>query len=317
MVDLQELLDSIHLIKLDLNTPFRGVTSREIALIEGPYGWGEFSPFLEYGAKESSRWLASGIEAAFEEPFPRLLEKVRVNATMPAINDPDQIATLMALYPGVKTVKVKVTEDESADFSRIERVQEAAPGIRIRIDVNGSWSLNQAEERLRSLLKRLDDELEYVEQPCNSLEELRVLKGNCDVPIALDEILRKADEPLALDLRDACDLLVLKVSPLGGIGKCMQIADHFGLPVVVSSALESAVGIARGLRLQSALGNQVFDAGLATGSLFKSDIAYLKIADGEIDVSDVIPRALDEFELEEQRTEWWQNRVRESYQVLA
>lgn len=97
----------------------------------------------------------------------------------------------------------------------------------------------------------------------------------------------------------------------------MQIADHFGLPVVVSSALESAVGIARGLRLQSALGNQVFDAGLATGSLFKSDIAYLKIADGEIDVSDVIPRALDEFELEEQRTEWWQNRVRESYQVLA
>lgn len=317
MVDLKELLDSIHLIRLDLNTPFREVTSREIALIEGPYGWGEFSPFLEYGAKESSRWLASGIEAAFEEPFPRLLERVRVNATMPAINDPDQIATLMARYPGVKTVKVKVTEDERADFSRIERVQEVAPGIRIRIDVNGSWSVNQAQERLWSLLERLDDQLEYVEQPCNSLEELRELKGNCDVPIALDEILRKTDDPLALDLRDACDLLVLKVSPLGGIGKCMQIADHFGLPVVVSSALESAVGIARGLRLQSALGNQVFDAGLATGSLFQSDIAHLKITDGEIDVSDVIPRALDEFELEEERTEWWQNRVRESYQVLA
>jgi len=317
MVDLKELLDSIHLIRLDLNTPFRGVTSREIALIEGPYGWGEFSPFLEYGAKESSRWLVSGIEAAFEEPFPRLLERVRVNATMPAINDPDQIATLMARYPGVKTVKVKVTEDERADFFRIERVQEVAPGIRIRIDVNGSWSVNQARERLRSLFEQLDDQLEYVEQPCNSLEELRELKGKCDVPIALDEILRKADDPLALDLRDACDLLVLKVSPLGGIGKCMQIAHHFGLPVVVSSALESAVGIARGLRLQSALGNQVFDAGLATGSLFQSDIAHLKITDGEIDVSDVIPRALDEFELEEERTEWWQNRVCESYQVLA
>ncbi|MFM7463793.1 MAG: O-succinylbenzoate synthase, partial [Actinomycetota bacterium] len=118
MVDLKELLDCIHLIRLYLNTPFRGVTSREIALIEGPYGWGEFSPFLEYGAKESSRWLASGIEAAFEEPFPRLLERVRVNATMPAINDPNQIAALMARYPGVKTVKVKVTEDERADFFR-------------------------------------------------------------------------------------------------------------------------------------------------------------------------------------------------------
>lgn len=317
MVDLQELLDSIHLIRLDLNTPFRGVTTREIALIEGPYGWGEFSPFLEYGAEESSRWLASGIEAAFEEPFLQLLNKVRVNATMPAIDDPDQIASLMARYPGVKTVKVKVTQDERADFARIQQVQEVAPGIRIRIDVNGSWRLYQAQERLRALRERLGDQLEYVEQPCSTLEELRELKKYCEVPIALDEILRKADDPLALDLDDACDLLVLKVSPLGGIGASLRVANHYGLPVVVSSALESAVGIARGVRLQSALGNQVFDAGLATGSLFHSDIAHLDINNGEIDVSDVIPRDLEEFALEEERTAWWQNRVRESYQVLA
>lgn len=317
MVDLQELLDSIHLIRLDLNTPFRGVTTREIALIEGPYGWGEFSPFLEYGAQESSRWLASGIEAAFEEPFPQLLNKVRVNATMPAIDDPDQIASLMARYPGVKTVKVKVTQDERADLARIQQVQEVAPGIRIRIDVNGSWRLYQAQERLRALRERLGDQLEYVEQPCSTLEELRELKKYCEVPIALDEILRKADDPLALDLDDACDLLVLKVSPLGGIGASLRVANHYGLPVVVSSALESAVGIARGVRLQSALGNQVFDAGLATGSLFHSDIAHLDINNGEIDVSDVIPRDLEEFALEEERTAWWQNRVRESYQVLA
>lgn len=317
MVDLQELLDSIHLIRLDLNTPFRGVTTREIALIEGPYGWGEFSPFLEYGAQESSRWLASGIEAAFEEPFPQLLNKVRVNATMPAIDDPDQIASLMARYPGVKTVKVKATQDERADLARIQQVQEVAPGIRIRIDVNGSWRLYQAQERLRALRERLGDQLEYVEQPCSTLEELRELKKYCEVPIALDEILRKADDPLALDLDDACDLLVLKVSPLGGIGASLRVANHYGLPVVVSSALESAVGIARGVRLQSALGNQVFDAGLATGSLFHSDIAHLDINNGEIDVSDVIPRDLEEFALEEERTAWWQNRVRESYQVLA
>lgn len=317
MVDLQELLDSIHLIRLDLNTPFRGVTTREIALIEGPYGWGEFSPFLEYGTEESSRWLASGIEAAFEEPFPQLLNKVRVNATMPAIDDPDQIASLMARYPGVKTVKVKVTQDERADLARIQQVQEVAPGIRIRIDVNGSWRLYQAQERLRALRERLGDQLEYVEQPCSTLEELRELKKYCEVPIALDEILRKADDPLALDLDDACDLLVLKVSPLGGIGASLRVANHYGLPVVVSSALESAVGIARGVRLQSALGNQVFDAGLATGSLFQSDIAHLEINNGEIDVSDVIPRDLEEFALEEERTEWWQNRLRESYQVLA
>ena len=317
MVGLKELLDSIQLIRLELNTPFRGVNTREIALIEGPYGWGEFSPFIEYGAKESSRWLAAGIEAAYEEPLPERLEKVRVNATMPAINDPDQIALLMARYPGAKTVKVKVTEDERADLARIERVREVAPGIRIRVDVNGSWRVDQARDRLATLLRRLGDELEYVEQPCNSLEELRELKSKCDVPIALDEILRKADDPLALDLKDACDFLVLKVSPLGGIKKCMEIAEHFGFPVIVSSALESAVGIARGLRLQSALGDQVFDAGLATGALFKSDVETLEITGGEIDVRDVIPQGLDDFALEKERTQWWQNRLRESYQVLA
>ena len=316
MVGLTELLDSIHLIRLDLNTPFRGIQSREIALIEGPHGWGEFSPFLEYGAQESSRWLAAGIEAAFEQPFPQLLKRVRVNATMPAINDPDRIASLMERYPGVKTVKVKVTEDEKADLARIESVRAVAPSIRIRIDVNGSWGVNQARSRLEVLRQRLGDALEYVEQPCNSLEELRELRRECDVPIAIDEILRKTSDPLALDLKGAADLLVLKVSPLGGIRESMKIADHFGLPVVVSSALESAVGISRGLQLQSALGNQVFDAVLATGSLFGSDVAQHEIKDGEIDVSDVIPRGLDEFRVEEERSQWWQNRVRESYQEL-
>lgn len=316
MVGLTELLDSIHLIRLDLNTPFRGIQSREIALIEGPHGWGEFSPFLEYGAQESSRWLAAGIEAAFEQPFPQLLKKVRVNATMPAINDPDRIAALMARYPGVKTVKVKVTEDEKADLARIESVRAVAPSIRIRIDVNGSWGVNQARSRLEVLRQRLGDALEYVEQPCNSLEELRELRRECNVPIAIDEILRKTSDPLALDLKGAADLLVLKVSPLGGIRESMKIAVHFGLPVVVSSALESAVGISRGLKLQSALGNQVFDAGLATGSLFGSDVAQHEIRDGAIDVSDVIPRGLDEFGVAEERSQWWQNRVRESYQEL-
>lgn len=317
MVALDDLLDSLRLIRLELNTPFRGVHYREVALIEGPYGWGEFSPFLEYEASESSRWLAAGIEAAFESPFPKLQDRIRVNATMPAINDPEAIASLMKRYPGVRTVKVKVTEDEEADLRRIELVRGLVPGIRVRIDVNGSWSVDQAVIRLNSLSQVLGDDLEYVEQPCATLGELRELKGKCDVAIALDEVLRKSADPLALNLEDAADLIVLKVSPLGGIARSMEIADRHGLPVVVSSALESAVGIARGLALQSALGDQVFDAGLATGSLFKADVAHLEITDGAIDVSDVIPSGLNEYALGDERMQWWQNRLRESYKVLV
>lgn len=320
MVTLDDLLARIHFIRLDLNTEFRGVTYREIALIQGPHGWGEFSPFLEYEAEEASRWLASGIEAAFTESYPLTSKKVRINATLPAVAV-DAIPQVMSQYPGARSVKVKVTGDERSDLERIQKAEQIAPGIKIRIDVNGIWSVDEAISRINTLDEALEGGLEYVEQPCATLEEMRAVKKGVGVRLALDETLRKSADPLTLDLKGACDLLVLKVTPLGGIANSLAIARHHQLPVVVSSALESAVGISRGATLVAELGklfgDQLFDAGLATGALFKEDVHHIEITDGEIEVKDLLVKEIDRFQLERERIEWWQNRVRDCYQVLA
>jgi O-succinylbenzoate synthase len=306
----QQLLETLRVIALPTKTNFRGITVREVALFKGPYGWGEFSPFVEYGDAEAAHWLASAIESA-TTPRPQLFRtSVAVNGTIPDLNDPSQLKKIADSFPGVKTFKVKVGNDLAADLVRVNTIRELQPQAKIRIDVNGLWSVAQAEEFLNSV-----GEIEYVEQPCSTIEELRELKRKTSVKIVGDEILRKAVDPFDIDLTGAVDYLMLKVQPLGGIKRAHAIAEHHKLPIVVSSALESAVGINYGLTLAASFQELNFDCGLGTGSLLAQDVAHLPIVDGMIQITEFEP-ALDGLDVSAERFEWWKNRIMRTAELL-
>ena len=306
----QQLLDSLRVIALPMKTNFRGISDREVALIKGSHGWGEFSPFIEYDDAESAPWLASAIEAA-TTPQPKLYRtSVAVNGTIPALNDPDDLARIVDSFPGVNTFKVKVGNNLVEDLARIKVIRQLRPHANIRIDVNGLWNVGQAEEFLASV-----GQIEYVEQPCATIEELRQLKSKTPVKIVGDEILRKAANPFEIDLTGAIDYLMLKVQPLGGIKRAQAIAEHHKLPIVVSSALESAVGIKHGLTLAASFEEMNFDCGLGTGSLLASDVAHLPIVDGKIEISEFEPQ-LDGFDVAPDRFDWWKNRIMRTVELL-
>jgi O-succinylbenzoate synthase len=312
----QSLLESMRVVALPTKTNFRGINVREVALLKGEYGWGEFSPFLEYGYKESAEWLLCAIEAA-TKPRPQLIRNsIRVNGTIPAINDEASLTRIVDSFPGVQTFKVKVGDNLSEDLVRLVRVKSLRPKAKIRVDVNGNWSVDQAITNLRAFYENIGP-LEYVEQPCATVEELRQLKEQLkiDIRIAGDEVLRKADDPFAVDLNGAVDILMLKVQPLGGIARAHQLAEHHGLPVVVSSALESAVGIHYGLTLAATFTELHFDCGLGTGSLLSADVASLPIVDGEIKIEDFEPN-FSEYEVSPDRFEWWKNRIMKTAELL-
>jgi len=306
----QQLLDTLRVIALPMKTNFRGINVREVALIKGSHGWGEFSPFLEYDDAESSHWLASAIEAA-TQPRPKLFRSsVAVNGTIPATNDKKVVDDLVASYPGVETFKVKVGNNLAEDLARINVIRDLRPEAKIRADVNGLWSVDQAENFLKAV-----GQIEYVEQPCATIEELRELKSRTSVKIVGDEILRKAQDPFNLELDGAIDYLMLKVQPLGGIKRAHAIAQHHKLPVVVSSALESAVGINYGLTLAASFEEISFDCGLATGSLLAQDVAHLPITNGTMQISEFEPQ-LDGLDVAPDRFEWWKNRIMRTAELL-
>jgi O-succinylbenzoate synthase len=306
----QQLLDSLRVIALPMKTNFRGISVREVALIKGSHGWGEFSPFIEYDDAESAPWLASAIEAA-TTPQPKLYRtSVAVNGTIPALNDPDELARIVDSFPGVNTFKVKVGNNLVEDLARIKVIRQLRPHANIRIDVNGLWNVGQAEEFLASV-----GQIEYVEQPCATIEELRQLKSKTPVKIVGDEILRKAANPFDIDLTGAIDYLMLKVQPLGGIKRAHALAEHHNLPVIVSSALESAVGINHGLMLAASFKEMNFDCGLGTGSLLAADVAHLPIVDGKIEISEFEPQ-LDGLDVAPDRFDWWKNRIMRTAELL-
>lgn len=299
----QQLLDTLRVVALPTKTNFRGVTVREVALFKGEQGWAEFSPFIEYGDEECAPWLACAIEAA-SAPRPHLYRThVAVNGTIPALNDEADLERVVNSFPGVKTFKVKVGTHVSDDLHRLDVIRTLRPNAAIRIDVNGLWSVDEAEMFLNSV-----GEIEYVEQPCATIEELRELKQRVDVKIVGDEVLRKSANPFEVDLTDAVDYLMLKVQPLGGISRAHALAEHHKLPVVVSSALESAVGINYGLMLAASFEEMKFDCGLGTGSLLAKNVAELPIIDGKIEISDVDP-VLDGLDVSADRFDWWKNRI--------
>ena len=306
----QQLLDTLRVIALPMKTNFRGISVREVALFKGEYGWAEFSPFLEYDHAESAPWLVCAIEAA-TTPRPKLYRtSVAINGTIPALNDPDDLKRVVDSYQGANTFKVKVGTNLAEDLVRVNFIRDLRPQAKIRIDVNGLWSVDQAETFLSAV-----GDIEYVEQPCATIEELRELKSKTSVKIVGDEILRKAADPFAIDLVGAVDYLMLKVQPLGGIKRAHALAEHHNLPVVVSSALESAIGINYGLFLAASFEEMNFDCGLGTGSLLAADVAQLPIVDGKIEISEFEPQ-LDGLDVASDRFEWWKNRIMRTAELL-
>ena len=315
----EEINSSLRIIALPMRTKFRGIQLRETAIFQGPYGWGEFAPFTEYDDAESALWLQSAIEAAYQ-PRPQLLrEVISINGTIPATDSKAEIDSLISSYSGARVFKIKVGTTLSADVARIQMVKNSVPDSKIRIDVNGAWNVDEAIEKIRAISDVVgESEIEYVEQPVSSLSELKELKSRLDrdIKIAGDEILRKSANPLELDLHGAVDILVLKVSPLGGITRSLMLAGHFGLPVVVSSALESAIGINYGLTLAAALPHLDYACGLATSTLFEKDIAQLPIINGEMRVSTLEIESLERFTAPHERLEWWRNRIRRTLELM-
>lgn len=287
------LLPTLRAFAIPLRNRFRGITVREGALLRGPAGWGEFSPFAEYGPAMSSRWLASAIESAtIGWPDP-VRDAVGVNVTVPAVGP--RVAYEIVARAGCRTAKVKVAERGQAqadDIERVAAVRDAlGPGGRIRVDANGGWDVEQAADMLARLIPY---GLEYAEQPCATLDEMARLRRLVDVPLAADESIRKARDPLAVRAAGAADIVVLKVAPLGGVRPALAVAAGCELPVVVSSAVESSVGLAAGVALAAALPVLDYDCGLATMSLLAGDVT----SDPLVPVGGMLPLRAGEVDLE-------------------
>lgn len=318
---IDELLAESAVLSLPMRTKFRGITTREVMLIRGPGGWGEFSPFVEYDDQESAPWLRSAIEAAWDGPPEPYRARVRVNATVPAVSAAE-VPGILARYPGVDTAKVKVAEKGHTLADDVERVRAVRAEIpRVRVDANGGWTVDQAVEALTLLTE--DGDLEYAEQPCATVPELvEVRRRLPGVRIAADESIRRAEDPLRVVRAGGADVAVLKVAPLGGMRALLELAGElgeYGVPVVVSSALDSAVGMASGLAAASAIPRLEFACGLGTGSLLKTDVADgAELVDGTLPAGPVepAPERLRALAASDERTRWWHQRLRRTYTHL-
>ena len=293
----------IALYSVGLRDRFRGLTSRDGVLLRGPAGWGEFSPFWDYDDATCVPWLRAAIEMA-TRPFPDAVrDAVPVNATVPAVG-PERAAAIVAAS-GCDTVKVKVAEPGQSladDLDRVAAVRDAlGPAGLIRVDANAAWSVDDAVAALTAL-DRAAGGLEYAEQPCGSVAELAAVRRRVPVPIAADESIRRASDPMAVVRADAADVIVMKVQPLGGVRACLALAEQVGLPITVSSALDSSVGIAAGVALAAALPGEARAAGLATVRLLDGDVtsAPLLPTGGRLPVrrvnADLVPPAAPELD---------------------
>jgi O-succinylbenzoate synthase len=307
----------VKVFSIPLRTRFRGITVREGVLVEGDAGWGEFSPFLEYDAPTSAPWLDCAREAAdLGWPAP-LRSSVPVNVTVPACS-PEKARSMVVASAGCRTAKVKVAEpgqQPGEDEARLEAVRDAlGPDGLVRIDVNGGWSVDEAVARI-PVLEKAAGGLEYVEQPVASVEDLALVRRRVSVPIAADESIRRAADPYRVRDLEAADIAVLKVQPLGGVRACLRIAEDIGMPVVVSSAVESSIGIAAGLALAAALPDLPYACGLATVQLLSDDVVAdpLLPVDGALPVRRPVvdPSRVELLAAAPDREEHWRRRMAE------
>ena len=300
-----------------MRTRFRGITVREGMLIEGPAGWGEFCPFVEYGDAEAAWWLATALEqSAGSWPEP-VRDRVPVNATVPAV-EPDRAHAIVA-SSGCRTAKVKVADHPMSlaeDMERVAAVRDAlGPGGNVRVDANGLWDVDGAVAAIRAL-DRAAGGLEYVEQPCPTIPELAAVRRRVDVRIAADESIRRAEDPLAVAVAGAADVAIIKCTPLGGVHRALEVAQACGLPCVVSSALETSVGLAAQLALAGALPELDYACGLGTLSLLDGDLVAdvhsFRPVDGYLPVPRT-PPAPDQARIAPvapERAAWWRDRLR-------
>lgn len=295
--------------RMRMRVPFRGLSHRAGVVVGGPAGWGEFSPFPDHPVRLQRRWLTAAREAAIQGWPAPLRERIPVNVTVPAVA-PDEAAALVEAS-GCTTAKVKV--GDAGEEARVEAVRAAlGPGGNVRVDANAAWDVDTAVRRIR-VLARYD--LEYVEQPVPSVDEMALVRKRVPVPLAADESIRAAPDPRRVDLSEAADIAVLKVSPLGGVRAALMIADAIGLPVVVSSALETSIGLSAGVAFAAALPELPFACGLGTASFLARDITAdpLLPNDGAIAVRAVTvdERALAEIEPTGDAARAWHRRVAE------
>jgi O-succinylbenzoate synthase len=313
---LAELLDGAHVVALPLATRFRGIDTREAMLLRGPNGWTEFSPFPEYPDAEATSWLTAAISYGWQATPPAVRDRIPVNATLPAVG-PERVEAVLTRFAGARTVKVKVAERGQTLADDVARVRAARAFLgaegRIRVDANGGWNVDEAERAAHALA---EFDLEYLEQPCASVAELVELRARLhdwDLPVAADESVRKASDPLEVARAGAADLLVLKAQPLGGVAAALRIAAEAGLPVVVSSALDTSVGLAMGAALAAALPDLDYDCGLGTAALLDADVTAdpLVPQGGGIPVRRVQPdRALlERHAAAPEREAWWRERL--------
>jgi O-succinylbenzoate synthase len=314
---LDELLERLHVVALPMRVRFRGIDVREVALIEGPCGWGEFGAFVEYQPPEAAHWLASGIEAAYSPSPEPVRDRIPINATVPAV-DAARVPEVLARFPGAGTAKVKVAEPGQTladDVARVEAVRALVPVV--RVDANGGWTVAEAAAAARALTA--SGPLEYLEQPCATVPELAELRRLVDVPVAADESIRKASDPLRVVRERAADVAVVKVAPLGGVARLLDVARQIDIPIVLSSALDSAVGMTRGLLAAGCLPTLQHACGLGTGGLFVEDVADVaRSVDGFLPVGPVAPdpARLAGLAAGPARRDWWIGRVRECYPLL-
>lgn len=325
--DLDELLAAAHVVSLPMRVRFRGITMREALLLQGPCGWGEFSPFVEYEYGEAARWLASALTSGWAATPPVVRDAVPVNATVPAVG-PQAVSGVLARFDGCTTAKVKVAEPGQSLDDDVARVAEVralmGPAGRVRVDANGAWSVDDA---VRALSRLAASDLEYAEQPCATLPELAAVRrqlaaAGVDVPIAADESIRKAADPLRVKATGGADVVVVKVAPLGGVVAALQVAEDCGLPVVVSSALDTSVGIAAGVALAAALPELPYACGLGTVGLLAEDVSSrpLRPRGGVLSTSDaasMTPDLVAEHLAPPERHQWWLDRLARCHAVLA
>jgi o-succinylbenzoate synthase len=308
---------------LPMRTQFRGLTVREGMLLQGPVGWGEFCPFADYDDRAAAAWLAAAIEACGEQWPEPVRDRIPVNCTVPAV-DPQQ-AHRLTVTSHCHTAKVKVAEPGQRladDLNRVAAVRDAVgPAGKVRVDANGAWDVDTAVIAIRQL-DRAAGGLEYVEQPCPTLDELAHVRRRVDVRIAADESIRRADDPLRVALAHAADVAVLKCAPLGGVRASLRVAYACGLPCVVSSALETSVGLAAQLALAGALPQLDFACGLGTLSLLGGDVVANSLlpVNGWLPVPRTpptpTPALLAAAAPSDDRLRWWRHRLARVREVL-
>jgi O-succinylbenzoate synthase len=320
-------VDTVRVYSIPMTTRFRGITVREGLLLSGPVGWGEFCPFDDYDDEVSAWWLLTALEAAvLGWPTP-VRDRIPINATVPVVDA--QRAHAIVTASGCATAKVKVADHPDSlaeDLARLEAVRDAlGPSGAVRVDANGVWDVETAVARI-GVMDAAAGGLEYVEQPCRTIEELAAVRRRVAVRIAADESIRRAEDPLEVDVAGAADVAVIKCTPLGGVRRALNVAEVTGLPCVVSSALETSVGLAAQLALAGALPHLDFACGLGTLSLLCGDTVAPEgsfVPDrGHLIVPTTPPtpdpELLDRYELTDpDRRSWWTDRLRRTLQVLT